>query len=190
MYKEKGLTWLGIAAVCCLLSACAGHLVCVPEEVVTIPEEPAPPPVVVQPETIRTPTEPQTSPGFIPNPSGDGKIAVNREGTPLVDKTSFAYDDSTLTASARAVLRDHARLLTQNRSQRVLIEGHCDERGTREYNLALGERRAMAVVDYFLANGVRSSQIDSRSFGEERPIDAASTEAAYAKNRRVEIKYY
>ena len=188
MFKEKGLTWIGMVAACCLLSACAGQLVCEPEEVVAAPV--TPPPVEPEPVPVAPPPEEPPSDEFISNPEGSGKIAVGRDGSPLSGSTAFEYDDSSLSAGARSVLSEHARLLVANRNQRVLVEGHCDERGTREYNLALGERRAMAVVDFFLANGVRATQIDSRSFGEERPIDPGTSEAAYAKNRRVELKYY
>ena len=186
MHKHNGLTWLGIVAVCLLLSACAGQLVCQPEEVAVVPVEPQDEPR--QPDVITPPPQPPAE-DFIPNPAGPGKIAVV-DGNPITAQAGFAFDDASLSPEARAVLSRHAQLLVENRGQRVLVEGHCDERGTREYNLALGERRANAVVDFFLANGVRASQIDSRSFGEERPIDAGSSEAAWAKNRRVELKYY
>lgn len=187
MYKQNGLTWLGIVAVCLLLSACAGQLVCEPEEVTAVPVEA--PDEVRQPPVVTPPPSEPAPRDFIPNPTGPGKIAVI-DGRPIEAQAGFAFDDASLSSEARAVLSRHAQLLVENRSQRVLVEGHCDERGTREYNLALGERRANAVVDYFLANGVRASQIDSRSFGEERPIDPGSSESAWAKNRRVELKYY
>ena len=186
MQKHNGLTGLGIVAFCLLLSACAGQLVCQPEEVAVVPVEPA---EESRPPQVITPPPQPPEEDFIPNPTGPGKIAVV-DGNPIRAQAGFAFDDASLSSEARAVLSRHAQLLVENRSQRVLVEGHCDERGTREYNLALGERRANAVVDFFLANGVRASQIDSRSFGEERPIDAGSSEAAWAKNRRVELKYY
>ncbi|MDE0179549.1 MAG: OmpA family protein, partial [Gammaproteobacteria bacterium] len=71
----------------------------------------------------------------------------------------------------------------------VNIEGHCDERGTREYNLALGERRSEAVRRYLISAGVRSTQIETVSFGEERPVDPGHDESAWAKNRRAEMSY-
>jgi peptidoglycan-associated lipoprotein len=96
----------------------------------------------------------------------------------------FEFDRYTLTPDARRILSKHARVLKEDPEIRILIEGHCDERGTQEYNLALGQRRAQAAKDYLLNSGVPPGRITVISYGEERPLDSASTEAAWAKNRR------
>ncbi|MEQ8955609.1 MAG: OmpA family protein, partial [Gammaproteobacteria bacterium] len=77
--------------------------------------------------------------------------------------------------------------LAANPSKRIRLEGHADERGTREYNLALGERRANGIMNYFIVNGASRTQVEVVSYGEERPAAQGQTEAAYARNRRVEI---
>lgn len=99
----------------------------------------------------------------------------------------FEFDRSDLSAEARAALVHHANRLKANPSLRYRLEGHADERGTREYNLALGERRAQAVERYLQVQGVSSNQLETISYGEENPVDRGTTEAAYARNRRVEI---
>ncbi|MEE4660113.1 MAG: peptidoglycan-associated lipoprotein Pal [Halieaceae bacterium] len=99
----------------------------------------------------------------------------------------FEFDKSTLNAATRRVLDAHIALLKTN-SETVRLEGHADERGTREYNMALGERRAKAVLDYMAVNGIGRGRIETVSYGEERPAVAGSGPAAWSKNRRVEIK--
>jgi peptidoglycan-associated lipoprotein len=83
----------------------------------------------------------------------------------------------------------HAQILRRNADKSVVIEGHCDERGTREYNLALGERRADVVKSFLTSAGVRSRQIETVSFGEERPADPGHTESAWSLNRRAVLSY-
>jgi len=105
------------------------------------------------------------------------------EGGPLAD-IHFEYDRATLADEARAILERHALWLQSRREARVTIEGHCDERGTTEYNLALGEQRARAALDYLMSLGVAGSRLRTVSYGKERPLDPASNELAWAKNRR------
>jgi peptidoglycan-associated lipoprotein len=105
------------------------------------------------------------------------------EGGPLAD-VFFGYDQATLSDEARATLEKHALWLQNHRDVRVRVEGHCDERGTVEYNLALGDQRAQAARDYLLSLGVSPDRLSSVSFGKERPLDPAHDEAAWAKNRR------
>ena len=100
----------------------------------------------------------------------------------------FDFDVSEFMASDRDVLAIHGRNLGANSSRRVRLEGHADERGTREYNLALGERRANSIRDYLVVNGASQSQIETVSYGEERPASQGQTDQAYRMNRRVEIK--
>ncbi|BCE02700.1 peptidoglycan-associated lipoprotein Pal [Marinicellulosiphila megalodicopiae] len=101
----------------------------------------------------------------------------------------FYFDQSTVTAAARESLDLHAKYLTMNPMQQIVLEGHADERGTPEYNLGLSERRANAVAAYLRLQGVNKTQISVVGMGEEMPADFGTTEAAYGKNRRVEIKY-
>lgn len=101
----------------------------------------------------------------------------------------FEFDQSTLKEEGKDALKAHAAFLASNPSARVVLEGHADERGTVEYNLALGERRAMTVRRFLMANGAASNQLQVVSYGEERPAVVASNESAYSKNRRVEVKY-
>lgn len=101
----------------------------------------------------------------------------------------FDYDKSKVDAKYLELLQAHADFLVKNPSQSVKVEGHCDERGTPEYNIALGERRAKAVSQYLQSLGVTAGQITTVSYGEEKPIDLSRTNAGFAKNRRVELVY-
>lgn len=105
------------------------------------------------------------------------------EGGPL-DDVHFEYDRATLSPQARSTLEQHARWLMANPSTHVVIEGHCDERGTVEYNLALGDQRARAAMEYLLSLGVPAGRMTVVSLGKERPLDPRSTEEAWARNRR------
>ena len=96
----------------------------------------------------------------------------------------FGYDESTLSAEAQATLDRQAAFLKANPTIRIVIEGHCDERGTREYNLALGDRRASAARDYLVAKGVNASRLITISYGKERPAVGGSNDTSYALNRR------
>ncbi len=101
----------------------------------------------------------------------------------------FDFDQAIIKRAAYQELQRHAQAMAADRSLSVRLEGHADERGTREYNLALGERRANAVRAYLMTNGVLSSQLETISYGEEKPAVNASNEAAWSKNRRVELVY-
>ena len=100
------------------------------------------------------------------------------------DRVLFGYDSSELDDEDRSVLDNQAEFLNQNPSLQVTIEGHCDERGTREYNLALGEKRASSVKDYLTSLGINSDRISVVSYGKERPQVLGSNKAAWAMNRR------
>ena len=99
----------------------------------------------------------------------------------------FAYDKSEITAEFEEVIQKNYEWIFQNPDAQVQLEGHCDERGTNEYNLALGERRAKAVFDYLVSLGANPSQFTIVSFGEERPVAYGSNEASWRQNRRVEF---
>lgn len=100
------------------------------------------------------------------------------------DRVFFGFDQSDLSPDAQATLDRQAAWLQKYPSARVSVEGHCDERGTREYNLALGDRRASAVRDYLVARGIDASRIDTISYGKERPVAFGGNEASWSQNRR------
>jgi len=99
----------------------------------------------------------------------------------------FDFDIAEFRPADRDVLTYHGRDLSANPNKRIRLEGHADERGTREYNLALGERRAQSIMNFLVVNGASRSQIEIVSYGEERPADTGTSDAAYQRNRRVEI---
>lgn len=101
----------------------------------------------------------------------------------------FGFDSSEIDGQGQAVLNQQAQFLQANPSARVAIAGHTDERGSREYNLALGERRAQAAQAYLATSGVSASRMEAISYGEDQPADPGHDEAAWAKNRRAEISY-
>ncbi len=105
------------------------------------------------------------------------------EDSPLAD-IHFDYDAAVLTEAAKSTLEQHVKWLQAHPDVQVTVEGHCDERGTVEYNLALGEQRARAARDYLVSRGVAGGRLRVVSYGKERPLDRAATEEAYAKNRR------
>ena len=99
----------------------------------------------------------------------------------------FEFDKSNLTSKSIQTLKSAVNALNENSSIMITLSGHADERGTREYNLALGQRRAEAVSDYFVLNGISTDRISVKSYGEERPVEFGQDEKSYSKNRRVEI---
>ena len=100
----------------------------------------------------------------------------------------FEYDKFTLTSKSIQALKGVVTLMRKNPKITLSLEGHADERGTREYNLALGQRRSESVANYLIANGIKRNQLSVKSFGEERPLSLGSNDSAWSKNRRVEIK--
>lgn len=118
-----------------------------------------------------------------------GEQLVDDSGRPIVMRVHFAFDSSRIDADNRETVEAHAAYLNANGSVKIKLEGHCDERGTREYNLALGERRAQVVARMLAVLGVDRSRLTTTSYGEEKPLDEAHGEAAWKRNRRVEIIY-
>lgn len=111
-------------------------------------------------------------------------------GAPLsVRVVHFDYDSADIKQEAYPVLQAHAAYLKANPSARLAIGGHTDERGTREYNMALGERRAKTVAAFLQSNGASAGQLEVVSYGEEKPLSTESTEEAWAENRRAELNY-
>ena len=113
-----------------------------------------------------------------------GQETVEYLATGVPDRIFFATNKSVLTTAARDTLRKQAAWMRKNKDVNVTVEGHADERGTREYNLALGERRANAAKDYLLTYGVSGGRITVISYGKERPVNSASTPVAWSQNRR------
>ena len=101
----------------------------------------------------------------------------------------FNYDSSDLSNEDYQTLQGHAQYLVANANSKVALTGHTDERGTREYNMALGERRAKAVESFLITNGVAATQLEAVSYGKEMPVDAGHDENAWKENRRVELNY-
>ena len=119
--------------------------------------------------------------------SGDvytGTDTVEYLATGVKDRVFFATNKSSLTSLSRETLRKQATYLRKNKNLNVVVEGHADERGTREYNLALGERRANAVKDYLMTYGISGKRISVISYGKEKPVNTESSPLAWSQNRR------
>jgi peptidoglycan-associated lipoprotein len=116
------------------------------------------------------------------DPSDPRSIAYFNQA--VGDRVLFAVDQSTLSPEGRMVLQGQAQWLNSNPDYAIIIEGHADEQGTREYNLGLGERRASAVQNFLISQGVAANRMRTVSYGKERPIEVCSDEACYSKNRR------
>ena len=114
--------------------------------------------------------------------TGTDTVEYLADGVP--DRVFFATNESVLTTASRDTLRKQAAWLRKNSDINVVLEGHADERGTREYNLALGERRANAAKDYLMTYGISENRISVISYGKERPVDSGSSPLAWSKNRR------
>jgi peptidoglycan-associated lipoprotein len=146
---------IGLAAIVLLLAACSS----------------APPPATGGPGPSSV-----GGPGYAPGSQQDLAATAG-------DRVFFAYDQSTISSEGQQILQRQAQWLQRYPQVSVTIEGHCDERGTREYNLALGERRAQAVKNVLVASGIPAARIQTISYGKERPIVVGSDEAGYAQNR-------
>ncbi|PXA84444.1 peptidoglycan-associated lipoprotein Pal [Caulobacter sp. D4A] len=145
----------------------------------TGPVEPTPP---AQPQA---PQQPYTPPAPVPDPTPQGPLpgTIQDFVVNVGDRVYFDTDEYSVRADAQPVLAGQAQWLNRYQSVRVRIEGNADERGTREYNLALGARRANAVREFLIGQGVAASRIETISFGKERPLDPGTDENAWAKNR-------
>lgn len=122
--------------------------------------------------------------GYGSGQNGSGATGYLDPAGTVGDRVFFALDSSVLSSEAQATLGRQADWLKSNGSVNVVVEGHCDERGTREYNIALGERRASAAKSYLLSVGVDANRVSTISYGKERPAVMGSDESAYSQNRR------
>ena len=158
-------------ALIVLLSACSSTMNEGP------PPPPPPPPAAPPPPPPPPPLPPPVSSTAIPGSMADFEQNVG-------ERVFFEYDRSDITDRDRQTLQKQAAWLQRFPTVVLTIEGHCDERGTREYNLALGARRAQAVKDYLASLGVSGARLDTISYGKERPICSQTDEACWAQNRR------
>jgi peptidoglycan-associated lipoprotein len=149
-----------------------------------VPAEPEP-----RPQQPSVPTEPVEVDRVNPADFADSRNLDNPDSTLSQREIYFEFDRSDVRAEYLPIIRAHADYLKANPSARMLLEGHADERGSREYNLGLGERRGQSVLDLMQAEGASSSQIEVVSYGEERPVCRQSSESCWERNRRVEIVY-
>jgi peptidoglycan-associated lipoprotein len=172
-----------IIAIAGLLGACRGD---VKEDGAPVTEAK---PEMVTPPTKVTPPPPPT----VVKPIDSKPVAANPLKDPgnILSKRSvyFDYDSSSVKDEFKPLVTAHAKYLTDNRGRRIVIQGNTDERGSREYNLALGQRRSDSVKKMMLLLGVRDAQVETVSFGEEKPRANGSDEAAWAENRRSDIVY-
>ncbi|MFW6413270.1 MAG: peptidoglycan-associated lipoprotein Pal [Oceanicaulis sp.] len=160
----KRIAFAAVAGFGLLTTACASR-----------PEAPVEPETPEVREEVRD-TRPAEPAGPVPGSEQDFEVNAG-------DRVFYGYDQSTLTNEARETLRRQAAWLASYPNTRVLIAGNADERGTREYNLALGARRANAARDFLVSLGVEPARIETTSYGEERPVCRESTEQCYALNR-------
>jgi len=138
------------------------------------PDDLPPPPVGTEQPTNTGPT----GPGYLPGSQGD--FVANT----MSDRVLFDTDRFNIDSQDQAILQSQAQWLAQNPNSRITIEGHCDERGTRDYNLALGEKRANAAKNYLASLGVSPARMTTVSYGKERPEALGSNQSAWAQNRR------
>jgi peptidoglycan-associated lipoprotein len=183
MMTRRRLTFLTVLFVALLAAACGKKTPPVARPV------PPPPPAAEAAPPPATPPEPVREPTIVPpEPVPNDNIAsaslddLNRSA-PL-KPVFFELDSSDLSAAGQAVLKADADVLKSNPTWAVTIEGHCDERGSAEYNLALGERRAVAARAYLVSLGISADRLKTVSYGKEFPFDPGHDEAAWAKNRR------
>lgn len=176
---------LGMACAVALLAACSSN-------------EPVPSDEPVQAPTTGTTTQSGGDYAADPRLNDRGLLGIAKEdramfldpNNPLSTRVIlFEYDSTRIQAQFNRALQAHAQYLSNHPDVRLRLEGHTDERGTREYNVALGERRAEAVQKIAVLSGAGSQQLSTLSFGEERPAELGSSEQAYSQNRRVELIY-
>jgi len=176
----KTLQLLAAALLLAILVTVAGCASKTVTETTPAPAAPAPMPTT---DVSQQPAVPSVESQRVES----GPVAVH-ETVAGLERVHFAYNEFTLEESARITLEQNAVFMRKNPALKVIIEGHCDERGSDEYNLALGERRAVAARNYLVSLGIASERLSIISYGEELPLVPEANEAAWAKNRRAEFK--
>ncbi|WP_298439925.1 peptidoglycan-associated lipoprotein Pal [Geobacter sp.] len=183
----------GLVALLCAALMIAGG--CAKKEIVK-PEEgarmaaPTPPPAPAAPAPAKTEEPMAAQPVSEAAVKGEApqEAVKGEEAEAALERIYFDFDSYVLSQQARDTLyRDAEILLKKQPAAKVSLEGHCDERGSDEYNLALGEKRAKAAMDYLVTLGVPAERLSTISYGKEKPLDPGHTEEAWAKNRRVEL---
>ncbi|TAK68130.1 MAG: peptidoglycan-associated lipoprotein Pal [Betaproteobacteria bacterium] len=171
---------LAVAAVVALLAGCA-----------STPKEEPKAAVEDRTPTTAVPTQPGVSTVTPIGPTTDQLPNALKDPNNILSKRSvyYDYDKYDVKDEYKPLLQAHARYLAQNRNARMLIQGNCDERGSREYNIALGQKRADGVKKMLLLMGAQESQVESVSLGEEKPRCTESTEVCYSQNRRSDMLY-
>jgi len=155
-----------------------------PETGALEPPRPPPPPAPEEP-ALAPPTSPE--PAVRPDEDLGSRALEDLNRQSPLQPVFFAFDSTELEAEGRAALEANAALLRRYATWVVTVEGHCDERGTAEYNLALGERRAFAAKNYLVSLGIEGKRLNTVSYGKEFPFDPGKTDEAYAKNRRAQF---
>jgi peptidoglycan-associated lipoprotein len=185
--KQRMASGVAIIAAVLTLAAC-GSKVKLDEAKVSDAQ-----PVAVTPSSATSSTPTGTQSGVATRDVSPVTVASNPNDAAGPAGTArvilFDYDSYTIKPEYQGAIDAHARFLNANKGRKMAIDGHTDERGGREYNLALGQKRAEAVRKALMLLGVADSQMEAVSFGEEKPTDAASSEDAWAKNRRAELNY-
>jgi peptidoglycan-associated lipoprotein len=173
---------LAVLGLACMGTACHGH----PPATAPVPPQAASPTVPAKPPAPPPPPAPAPVPSHTPTPQElfDRKSLSDLNAEHPLSDAYFDTDQTLLRDDARQALKQDAEWLAKWPTTKVLIEGHCDERGTAEYNLGLGERRAKEVVDYLESLGVSPARITSDSLGKEKPFCADDTESCWKQNRR------
>ena len=165
-------------AMAVLVAACGSQEV---KKDVPVADRTTPPSQPTQPTTGQT--TPTTQPAITANPLTDPQNILSKRSV------YFDFDSNAVKDEYRGLIQAHAKYMVDKRDAKARVEGNCDERGSREYNLALGQRRAEAVKKVMTVLGVQDGRIETVSFGEEKPAAAGHDEAAWAQNRRGDIKY-
>lgn len=180
LLQRTGIAALLIAIA--MLPACSGN-----EPPATTPEPPAPVEPTV-PADAPTPEPAEAEEWVEADPASDVLSIIEINETGILKAIYFDYDQADIRPDQRDKLQANAQYMRENSHFRLLIAGHCDERGTREYNMALGERRASATMGYMVSLGVPSERIEIISYGEEQPVADGATESAWAQNRRAHFQ--
>jgi peptidoglycan-associated lipoprotein len=173
-------TFLFKSAICLsviLAAACASKQKPAPITAAATPAVIAAPPPAPPPRTTPAPMRAIAQPAILPGSLRDFQVNVG-------DTVYFPFDSSSLDDTGRTVLQKQAAWLERYRNVTLQVQGNCDERGTREYNLALGARRAASVREYLISLGVAPGRMDTISYGKERPVCSESSEACWEQNRR------
>jgi len=183
---KNRLVLIGIffTLISCLIifSGCAEKKVTVKSELPNV-QEPSPAPIPPPaPEAAKQPSP--TESANIKQSADEQSSLMGATAKSPVSDINFDFDSSIIRPDAREILKANADFLLKNKAATIVIEGHCDEKGTAEYNMALGQRRAQETKNYLVNLGINESIIKTISYGKERPLDPASTEEAWAKNRR------